>query len=252
MQEQPTPQTPEQSATPPPVPQQPVSVQPMAPAESPKKKKHGVIFWVVLSVAILVVLVIIAPIIALVGFGLLLGSGCSGRMEKLNDQQVVISQMLNEVEGISAQEARVNGDCLTGSGTSVRFSSTQPYDSSILAREDIFGKLEAEGLPVPDNIEDTTYVFANDGAYSSGGDTPIAEIEIVYYGEDAGGENTTGALKYDSYRVKLKTLQQYSCEVIDQEMVMCNGMEKEAFIKQILETQPVTSLQVEAQIRAPK
>ncbi len=251
MQENPTKQPPEAQPTPSVAPQ-PIYTQPTEPEQPPKKKKHGPVFWVVLSLAILAVLVIIAPIAAIVGFGVLLGTGCNSRTEMLEKHQVSISEKLNKVEGITAPYARANGDCLTGSGTSIQFESNQPYENSVKAREDIFSKLRAQGLPAPEDVSKTTYVFANDGASSSGGNTPIAEIEVIYYSEGSGGSNATGESRYDSYTVDLKVPQAYSCEVIDSETVMCNGMEKTAFLQQILETQPLTNLRVEAQIRAPK
>lgn len=166
---------------------------------------------------------------------------CGLKMVSLDSQTSKIQNKIEQTKLPVSQSLRVNanGDCLTGSGTSFSFTLNNPQGSPNSIALQVVNKLNSIGVPAPKTINSPSYIGGHDGDIS-GGETPINQITVTYDVEN----------NFDTYRFTYQLPEKIPCVVdMNRNAVLCNGVEMDVLLKQLLDTAQVTSVDVQGSVR---
>lgn len=186
-----------------------------------------------ISKVLLVIIIVIATPLVAIGLSVgLFSLGCNAKANKLASQADSLEKSISEIAGTQdTYKTSVNRDCFTGSGSHFSFSTSKHYETPMAAIADITSRFNAKGIPALSTEDTPEYIFAEDGN-SGGGDTPIGQIRVTY---DLGG---------NSYEFVFQLPQKIPCAIDDSGKpvkVLCNGIEKDTLVNQLLASQPIDS-----------
>lgn len=153
---------------------------------------------------------------------------CGPKMNRINEQTTLYTKKLQNMDlQISDLKVRPSGDCLTGKGTTFSFNVYKEYVNTYTAIDDINHNLKKVAIDIPsDTAERPRNIFAGEGN-ASGGDTPIAQLELEY-----------SVNSYDSYRFTIHLPDKIPCTTLGTE-VLCDGIPQTTKVQQILTSEPI-------------
>ena len=152
---------------------------------------------------------------------------CNKKEDKLNNINGAVNAKLQSIKGSTNIVTNVNGDCLTGGGSSFSFTYSQPFNNTKEAIVSVFSTFKDIGFNVPNQLD--TFSVGSRADNLSGGDNPIKQVYV----------------KYNNYRFTIELDQPIDCEYNpDSGDIFCNSIKKDELEWQIFENQPIDELKV--------